>query len=57
MCRPPKRQIRYIAGDDCSDETMFELNTPELLSIKVGDGPTQARFRVADPARLRQFLP
>ena len=45
------------AGDDRSDETMFELNTPESLSIKVGDGPTQARFRVADPARLRQFLP
>jgi hypothetical protein len=27
-----------------------------VLSVKVGDGPTQARFRVADPALLRQFL-
>ena len=44
------------AGDDRSDETMFELNTPGLLTVKVGDGPTQARFRLPDPARFRQFL-
>ena len=44
------------AGDDRTDESMFVLNTPGLLSVKVGDGPTQARFRVADPALLRQFL-
>ena len=44
------------AGDDRTDESMFALNTPGLLSVKVGDGPTQAGFRVADPALLRQFL-
>jgi trehalose 6-phosphate synthase/phosphatase len=44
------------AGDDRTDESMFVLNTPGLLSVKVGDGPTQAGFRVADPALLRQFL-
>jgi hypothetical protein len=44
------------AGDDRTDESMFVLNTPGLLSVKVGDGATQAGFRVADPALLRQFL-
>lgn len=44
------------AGDDRTDESMFALNTPGLLSVKVGDGPTQAGFRLADPALLRQFL-
>jgi trehalose 6-phosphate synthase/phosphatase len=44
------------AGDDRTDEGMFALNTPGLLSVKVGDGPTQAAFRVADPAMLREFL-
>jgi hypothetical protein len=29
---------------------------PRLLTIKVGTGPTQARFRVSDPATFRQFL-
>jgi hypothetical protein len=35
---------------------MFELNIPHLLTIKVGRGPTQARFRVSDPAAFREFL-
>jgi len=44
------------AGDDRTDEGMFALNRPGLISVKVGDGPTQAAFRVADPAMLREFL-
>jgi trehalose 6-phosphate synthase/phosphatase len=44
------------AGDDRTDEGMFALNTPGLLSVKVGDGPTQAAFRVVDPEMLREFL-
>ena len=44
------------AGDDRTDEGMFALNTPGLISVKVGDGATQAAFRVADPAMLREFL-
>jgi hypothetical protein len=35
---------------------MFELNIPRLLTIKVGAGPTQARFRVKDPATFRKLL-
>jgi len=44
------------AGDDRTDESMFTLNTPGLLSVNVGGGPTQAGYRVADPAQLREFL-
>jgi trehalose 6-phosphate synthase/phosphatase len=44
------------AGDDLPDESMFELNIPGMLTIKVGAGPTEARFRVTDPAAFRQLL-
>jgi trehalose 6-phosphate phosphatase len=44
------------AGDDRTDESMFTLNTPGLLSVNVGGGPTQAEYRVADPAQFREFL-
>ncbi|MGA8655673.1 MAG: bifunctional alpha,alpha-trehalose-phosphate synthase (UDP-forming)/trehalose-phosphatase, partial [Chthoniobacterales bacterium] len=48
--------VALCAGDDLTDESMFELNRPRLLTIKVGIGPTQAQFRVSDPATFRQFL-
>jgi len=44
------------AGDDLTDETMFELRIPNLFSIKVGSGPSQARSRVTDPQSFRQML-
>jgi trehalose 6-phosphate synthase/phosphatase len=49
-------EIALCAGDDLTDESMFELTGTRLLSIKVGAGPTQARFRISDPANLRKFL-
>jgi trehalose 6-phosphate synthase/phosphatase len=49
-------EVALCAGDDLSDESMFELSRPRLLTIKVGIGPTQARFRISDPATFRQFL-
>jgi trehalose 6-phosphate synthase/phosphatase len=48
--------IALCAGDDLTDESMFELSDPRLLTIKVGIGTTQARFRLPDPASFRQFL-
>ena len=48
--------LALCAGDDTTDESMFALETAHLLSVKVGEGPTQARFRVADPAALRRLL-
>jgi len=52
----PDYGLAICAGDDLTDEGMFELTLPRLLTIKVGPGPTQARFRMADPAAFRQFL-
>jgi trehalose 6-phosphate synthase/phosphatase len=49
-------EIALCAGDDLTDENMFELTGTRLLSIKVGAGRTQARFRISDPANLRKFL-
>ena len=49
-------EIALCAGDDLTDESMFELSDPRLLTIKVGIGTTQARFRLPDPASFRQFL-
>ena len=49
-------ELALCAGDDLTDESMFELSRPGLLTLKVGLGATQARFRVSDPATFRQFL-
>jgi trehalose 6-phosphate synthase/phosphatase len=45
-----------VAGDDRTDESMFELDLRNLLTMKVGDGDTQARFRLPTPTSLRRFL-
>ncbi|MGE5611183.1 MAG: bifunctional alpha,alpha-trehalose-phosphate synthase (UDP-forming)/trehalose-phosphatase [Bacillota bacterium] len=45
-----------VAGDDQTDESMFELELPNLISIKVGDGNTLAQFTLPSPAAFRRFL-
>lgn len=45
-----------VAGDDSTDESMFQIGSPALLSIKVGEGDTAAKFRASSPAALRKFL-
>jgi trehalose 6-phosphate synthase/phosphatase len=44
------------AGDDVTDESMFELDAKNLLTIKVGDAHTSAQVRLPDPPALRRFL-
>ncbi|MBD5786667.1 trehalose-phosphatase [Cellulosimicrobium terreum] len=44
------------AGDDTTDETALRTLGPGDVGIKVGDGPTAAAFRVADPAGLAAVL-
>jgi trehalose 6-phosphate synthase/phosphatase len=52
----PPETLVVCAGDDHTDESMFDLSWPSLISIKVGRGSTHAKFRVLDPAALRQLL-
>ena len=50
-------RLVVCAGDDRTDESMFELDgSDRLLSVKVGEGATRARYRVAGPAAFREFL-
>lgn len=41
-------------GDDVTDETAFEMlaDDPANVTVKVGEGDTAARFRVADPEEV-----
>ncbi|MFC7402094.1 trehalose-phosphatase [Citricoccus sp. GCM10030269] len=46
-----------FAGDDVTDERGFERLDPDTdVSLKVGPGPTAARFRIAGPAQLAAVL-
>ncbi len=44
------------AGDDVTDESMFALEVPGLITIKIGEADTRARYRIATPADLRRLL-
>jgi trehalose 6-phosphate synthase/phosphatase len=45
-----------VAGDDVSDESMFEHADDDFLTIKVGQEDTRAKYFVNTPAQLRTFL-
>lgn len=55
---PPYRgRVPVYAGDDLPDEVaMAEAQSRGGLAIKIGDGETAARYRVADPAALAAWL-
>ncbi len=48
--------IAVCIGDDQTDETMLQLKKDNLFTIKVGDGPTAAAFRIPAPKQVREFL-
>lgn len=46
----------FVAGDDTSDESMFDIAPHDFLTVKVGPAKTHAKFRVDSPVELRAFL-
>lgn len=48
--------LALVAGDDTTDESMFRLRRENVLSIKVGEGDSQATFRLPTPDAFRRFL-
>ncbi|MDB5170943.1 MAG: hypothetical protein JWO35_637 [Candidatus Saccharibacteria bacterium] len=45
-----------IAGDDLTDEDMFEVAPPDIHTIKIGRGRTAARYRLQSPNELKKVL-
>ncbi len=43
-------------GDDRTDEDLFAAVPPEAITIRVGPGPTRARFRLDSVAAVRALL-
>lgn len=48
--------VMLCAGDDQTDESMFEIEAEGLITIKIGSEPSRARYRLRDPAAFRKFL-
>jgi trehalose 6-phosphate phosphatase len=44
------------AGDDVTDEDVFELGPPLVFGVHVGDGPSLARWRVPTQERVDELL-
>jgi trehalose 6-phosphate synthase/phosphatase len=56
---PPERlasTTMLAMGDDRTDEDLFIALPPEAVTVKVGPGPTQARFRVDGVPAARALL-
>jgi trehalose 6-phosphate synthase/phosphatase len=56
---PPERlavTTVLAIGDDRTDEDLFDALPPEAITIRVGPGPTQARFRVDGVPAVRALL-
>lgn len=55
MARHPT-DLAMAAGDDATDESMFRLERPHFLTIKIGEGDTRARYVLPNPGGLRRML-
>lgn len=54
---PFRGRTALFAGDDLTDESAFCIvNAMDGVSVKIGTGPTQARWRLDDPQALSAWL-
>ena len=51
----PERRVLF-AGDDITDESAMAVLRADDLAIRVGPGPSVARFRVPDPQSMLEVL-
>ena len=58
MARPPfAGRVPVFAGDDTTDEAGFaQVELWNGISVKIGSGDTQARYRLRNPAALHAWL-
>ncbi len=52
----PVPDFRLAVGDDQTDEDLFAVMPPEAWTIRVGGGPSQARFQLGGPGEVRRLL-
>ena len=46
----------FCAGDDETDENMFRITDDRIVSVKVGNGNTEASYKLPNPEALRGFI-
>lgn len=54
--RDPSLDFVLAAGDDRTDEDVFEAAPDTAWTIKIGDGPTRARFALKNCVEMRALL-
>ena len=56
MIRDKKYDLVVCAGDDITDESMLRKSGTHRFGIKIGQGETEARYRIPAPRDLRSLL-
>jgi len=52
----PDADFRLAIGDDRTDEDLFQRLRGEAWTVRVGEGPSSARYSVDSPAEVVAFL-
>jgi trehalose 6-phosphate synthase/phosphatase len=51
-----QHDIVFCAGDDYTDESMFQTELQNQVNVKVGEGMTRAEYRVKNPKTFHRLL-